>query len=182
MKFVRKLVMLLLILSVLFGLFVFVYSYRPDVIEAVFHPEQRQAEVNLAGGDSDNNGNFGQQDGGPVSAGGAGDQPPTGMTGGMDNSGQYKEPQGEEFIPNIFRPGSQILLYQSRYPAETDISRYRKKGSRLKRKRPKSWKVSLVPVRPATVLFLTQSITLIMECWMKRESIFTGRFMPMRML
>lgn len=96
MKFVRKLVMLLLILSVLFGLFVFVYSYRPDVIEAVFHPEQRQAEVNMAGGNSENNGNFGQQDDGPASAGSAGDQPPTGMTGGMDNSGQYKEPQGEE--------------------------------------------------------------------------------------
>ena len=34
MKFVRKLVMLLLILSVLFGLFVIIYSTRPDVIEA----------------------------------------------------------------------------------------------------------------------------------------------------
>ena len=63
MKFVRKLVMLLLILSVLFGLFVIIYSTRPDVIEAalaVFHPEQKQVEVNAPSGNSENNANSGK--------------------------------------------------------------------------------------------------------------------------
>lgn len=63
MKFVRKLVMLLLILSVLFGLFVIIYSTRPDVIEAalaVFHSEQKQVEANAPSGNSENNANSGK--------------------------------------------------------------------------------------------------------------------------
>lgn len=53
MRFVRKLVAVLLILSVLFGLFVFIYSVRPDVIEAVYQPKQKQADENTPGRDSE---------------------------------------------------------------------------------------------------------------------------------
>lgn len=45
MKFLKKLLMVLLVLSILFGLFVFLYTTRPDLIETAagfLHPDQKQ--------------------------------------------------------------------------------------------------------------------------------------------
>lgn len=99
MKFVKKLVMLLMILSVLFGLFVFIYTIRPDIIDAVFHPDQKQEAANISGGTEENHMNAGWQAGDQTTPDAiekqADSQSQTGASEGLDNSGQSADAQGE---------------------------------------------------------------------------------------
>lgn len=68
MKFLKKLLMVLMILSVLFGIFVVIYTTRPDAIEAAagfFHPDQKQTAVS-SGNDADGNNKTGVQQVGEI--------------------------------------------------------------------------------------------------------------------